>query len=612
MKRTKTRDQVRRKSAAQGDNVIRLHKAADAEDSEEFIERDILAALITRTEYIEGVESFWRSDLFAVKRVRQAAKWCIDYHNKYGRAPQGDIKSWFDDRREQFDPDAQEVMEFFIRGLSDEYHDGRGINVDYLVNRTRKYFQRQAQLRYIEKYQDHVNRGELDKAAALTPPQIDFGDAPDEVITLSDVKRKPVKWLLPNLLPRGYLTLIAGVKGRGKTLLTLTWAAQLSRGTLGPRGSVGDTLVITTEDEAGDMIGPRVDVAGGDDHRIRVVQGVTARDDDGQVVVDLWDTKNVAKLRQWLDSYPETKLVIIDPVSGHIPDAKGRSSENVAIRRALAPLAKLAAELEIAIILTTHTRKGHEGTALEKIIDSTAYSALSRMVIVLGRNPDDPDNTQKGIAAVAESNLTAERLSFEYRIDSVEVDPSVGEQPMLVVGQASSITADELLSKPKKPEERILEGDIEDWVLQQLKDGWVASNDLYARGKQEEYSPNQIRSALHRVNARKKFEGFGRDGKWGWKLKKKKENKADRDPKLVESVASVQSVAADTDATDTTFLTDFAYRVLRKSVEPTPLTAIMKEFKSAGHHVDKKQVREVVNKYGRLQEDGSTLYSLSK
>jgi len=170
MKRTKTGDRARRNSTKQRDNVIRLHRAEDPEDHEQFIERDILAALITRTEYIDSVKSFWRSDLFSVKWTRQVAKWCMDYFDKYGRAPQGDIESWFEDRREQFDPDKQEVMDFFIRGLSDEYRDGSGINVDYLVDRTRQYFQQQAQFRYIEKYRGLVDRGELDKAAALMPP----------------------------------------------------------------------------------------------------------------------------------------------------------------------------------------------------------------------------------------------------------------------------------------------------------------------------------------------------------------------------------------------------------------------------------------------------------
>jgi len=337
------------------------------------------------------------------------------------------------------------------------------------------------------------------------------------------VKRKSVKWLEPHLLPRGYLTILAGRKGRGKTLRALTWVADLSRGLLNSgRTPVGDTLYLSAEDTAEDSIMPRYDVVGGDDSRIHLVQGMATQAEDGERVIDIWSVEYVAKLEQWLDEFPNTVLVVIDPVSSFMPESRGgRTSENVQVRRALRRLVKLAGDRGVAVVLTTHLRKGHEGHAVEQIIDSIAYTALSRMIIVMDRDPDDPDNPTKGVIAVADSNLTKERFSFTYRIESVEFDPTVGEQPLLVIGQNSTVTANELLSKPKKPEELILEGEIEDWVLQQLKDGWVASNDLYARGKQEEYSPNQIRGALHRVNARKKFEGFGRDGQWGWKHKKK-------------------------------------------------------------------------------------------
>ena len=81
--------------------TMRRTKASDAEDAEQIVERDILAAAITRTEYIESVKPFWRSDLFPTKWTRLVAKWCLDYFDKYGRAPRGDIEPWFEDRREQ-------------------------------------------------------------------------------------------------------------------------------------------------------------------------------------------------------------------------------------------------------------------------------------------------------------------------------------------------------------------------------------------------------------------------------------------------------------------------------------------------------------------------------
>ena len=143
------------------------------------------------------------------------------------------------------------------------------------------------------------------------------------------------------------------------------------------------------------------------------------------------------------------------------------------------------------------------------------------MIIVMDRDPDDPDNPTKGVIAVADSNLTKERLSFNYRMESVEVDPAVGEQPLLVIGQNSTVTANELLSKPKKPEERLLHEEIQDWSREQLEDGPVPSNTLFARGKEQGYSEDQIRRALHKIGAKRSKKGF-ENSHWCWRLPKKK------------------------------------------------------------------------------------------
>ena len=518
-RRTKVGDRIRRNPGNQRDNVIPMRRKAPEED-EQSIERDILAALITSTEYINSVKSFWRSDLFPEEWMRLVAKECMAYYNKYGRAPQDDIEPWFEDRLKS-DPDRRKTLQVFLQNLRRDY-DGSSTNVDYVVDRTKDYIQEQEQLRYGEKYLDLVQRGELGKARMLKPPQTDLGDTLLEVITGSDVKRKSVKWLEPHWLPRGYLTIVAGRKGRGKTLRTLAWVADLSRGLLNDgRTPVGDTLYLSAEDTAEDSIMPRYDVLDGDDHRIHLVQGMATQAEDGERVVDLWSVEYVAKLEQWLDEFPNTALVVIDPVSSFMPEARGgRTSENVHVRRALRGLAKLAGDRGVAIVLTTHLRKGHEGHAVEQIIDSVAYTALSRMIIVMDRDPDDPDNPTKGVIAIADSNLTKERFSSTYRIESVEVDPAVGEQPMLVIGPQSTVTANELLSKPKKPEERLLHEEVQDWAREQLMDGRVRSNTLFASGKEQGYSDDQIRRALTKIGARRDKRGF-KNSNWGWRLPKK-------------------------------------------------------------------------------------------
>jgi len=56
-----------------------------------------------------------------------------------------------------------------------------------------------------------------------------------------------------------------------------------------------------------------------------------------------------------LDELSRVKLLAIDPVSSYM-----NAGGNVGVRRALAPLAQLAAEYELAMLLVSHLRKGED------------------------------------------------------------------------------------------------------------------------------------------------------------------------------------------------------------------------------------------------------------
>ena len=59
------------------------------------------------------------------------------------------------------------------------------------------------------------------------------------IVTLaSQIKPRPVRWLWPDRIPAGALTLLAGREGIGKSLVGVHLAAQLTRGTL-PGGRHG-------------------------------------------------------------------------------------------------------------------------------------------------------------------------------------------------------------------------------------------------------------------------------------------------------------------------------------------------------------------------------------
>ncbi|HUF72689.1 MAG TPA: AAA family ATPase [Gammaproteobacteria bacterium] len=496
------------------------------EEAGPYIPRRICIGWIVSTEFIERVQPFWRPELLSTDLARVVCGWCYDHYQKYKAAPLSDIEAVFRDHKDHLDPVSVDQIELMLESLSDQYEQtGETLNVEYLVDQTKKYLREQAHRQRSEEYSTLIERGEIDKAEALieTPlPSFD-GDAVKEVRTLSEYEHRAIEWLAKDMIPRGYLTLLAGPKNAGKTLFVEWVAARCSRsakwGFLKGRAR-GHTMLMTVEDDAGDMIGPRVRAAGGDDQRIHIVEGIATVDDDGSPVVDLWNVKNLTKLERWLDQYPRVRLVVVDPVGDFMPDQKrGMTSAYQHVRRSLSPLAKLAARRRIAIVLTTHLRKGHEGSMLDKIIDSTGFTTLCRMVLAMAPHPDyDPAMPYKGVLAVAATNLVRRPWpSFEYRIDSLEVDPKIGEQPLIVIEGASTVTAEELMSRPKSSEERSAQEELREWLLEELESGPVPSRELFERGKRfGGYSEDQIRRAAHKLSAKAKPQGQGEP--WAWTL----------------------------------------------------------------------------------------------
>ena len=91
--------------------------------------------------------------------------------------------------------------------------------------------------------------------------------SPIELFLLSDVPSKPLTWLWPGRIPLGHLTLLDAAPGCGLSLLALTLAASVSRGSPLPDGTPtqqGTVILLAPYDSASDTIKPRLEAAGGD------------------------------------------------------------------------------------------------------------------------------------------------------------------------------------------------------------------------------------------------------------------------------------------------------------------------------------------------------------
>src|SRR5262249_56742993 len=107
------------------------------------------------------------------------------------------------------------------------------------------------------------------------------------------------------------------------------------------------------------------------------------------------------------------RLVIIDPLMAFL-NPRLSSLNDQLVRLALGPLAQLAAELRLAILLVRHLTKVARGDrALYRGSGSIAIIGAARMAYLVGTSPADED---LHILACTKSNLVTPPPSLGFRI----------------------------------------------------------------------------------------------------------------------------------------------------------------------------------------------------
>jgi hypothetical protein len=94
-----------------------------------------------------------------------------------------------------------------------------------------------------------------------------------KILKMSDIRPQPVGWLWEPYIPSGAITLIQGDGGTGKTTVSLSIAAALTRGKALPNGSTpipSNAIIQNAEDSYTQTIRPRLEAMGADCKKIHV------------------------------------------------------------------------------------------------------------------------------------------------------------------------------------------------------------------------------------------------------------------------------------------------------------------------------------------------------
>lgn len=132
---------------------------------DKYIERHIVIGLITSTEYLNQIRDVWDERLLQSDTARRISSWCVDYYDKYSKAPNQNIEGIYFQKLKEGMPDdvAEEIEEDILPDLSEEYEREK-FNVEYLLDRTRQYFTERNLKLHSDEIQSLLDQGSITEA----------------------------------------------------------------------------------------------------------------------------------------------------------------------------------------------------------------------------------------------------------------------------------------------------------------------------------------------------------------------------------------------------------------------------------------------------------------
>jgi hypothetical protein len=219
---------------------------------------------------------------------------------------------------------------------------------------------------------------------------LDINDPSEPVVVTRDLWRGM-------RLPLGKLVTFAGESDEGKSPVTMDILARISAGlnwpgdepgsnteenTFGPRSAI----LMNIEDEYLTDTKPRIIAAGGNPLKVISIRGTKVaageKFDRRMLALD----RDVNLLCTLARSTKDLLAIVIDPITNYL--GRVRMVEEDKVRQLLTPLAQLAEELQIVVIIVAHLNKATDKnqTPMQRIMGAAAFKGVSRRIYFFGPN----------------------------------------------------------------------------------------------------------------------------------------------------------------------------------------------------------------------------------
>lgn len=230
----------------------------------------------------------------------------------------------------------------------------------------------------LKRFKKHEAK-KVDPETSIDPNKINL-------VSVSDIEKEYVEWLVPGYIPKGNITIIGGDGGLGKTSLWCNIASAISNGTpcvlqddndvMYPRGEV---VYFSGEDDTARVLRDRLEQNGANLDNIKTLP----MDDDAFTSLSIGGA-----LIEGIVEAMRPMLMIFDPIQQFIKNAD--MSKRNDMRQIMTNLNKLGTKYGTTFIIVMHTNKRDKiGSFRDKLSDSADLWDIVRSVIALGRNQNN-------------------------------------------------------------------------------------------------------------------------------------------------------------------------------------------------------------------------------
>jgi hypothetical protein len=323
-------------------------------------------------------------------------------------------------------------------------------------------------------------------------------------------------------------SLLAGNPGVGKSTIAFSIAAIVSTGGKWPlseaRATAGTVVIMSSEDDAKYTIVPRLMAHGADLTRVKMIQSVARLMEDGERVIDapLLLSEDMGQLHGVLDQYPDSRLLILDPLSAFLGVRDSHRDSDV--RQVLGPLTDLAAKHEVSILGVTHLNKAAGHSAIARFMGSTGIIAAARAAFLATKHDDEL------MLLPVKSNVAPGDIGgLIYQIRGATIADDIETSVIEWTGQ-TDIEANEVLSQQQSRTRSPRLMEAMDFIEDQLSDGPQQQNNIVKQANDAGISWATLRRAREELGVESEKIGFQGASRWysadQWNMKIQQENQS--------------------------------------------------------------------------------------